>query len=382
MKIFMRICIGCLLVTTQAAMSAEKDALVYPDAEWHKATPDNQGIDSQKMHRALRAFHQQSGGVGSDEMVIIRNGRLIWEGPNADNVHEIYSCTKTFTSTVMGLLVTSNHIFEDDYAVQYLPTLDDNFHDYNKITLHQLATMTAGYAGIMGSGWEFYNTDRALHYRYVQTYTMPGSPDFEAGSTMRYRDPQVHLLGYILTKVAGNSLENIFTNRVAYRIGMKHFKWTNYGYRDGMFFNNPAGTPDDGQGGVHSSARDLARYGLLYLSGGEWNGEKILAPAFVHRATSNQVPADLDPDYFLCGRYGYYWWTNDVRADGARPMPSAPPGTYLAHGAGRNFIIIVPEWNMVIVRLSPAPGGDISVGQCSEQILNTFLAQLGESIQQ
>ena len=371
----------CVFSVCLPVRAAEKKALVFPGDTWQKATPESQGFDSARLHKALDYLHVNAGGARTDEMVIIRNGYLIWEGPGADNVHEIYSCTKTFTSTVLGLLAMEGVLSVDDYAVKYLPSLDDQYPEYAKIKLSHLATMTSGYDSIMGDGWKFYETDLAKYYEYVLSFTTPGTPMFPAGTSFKYHDPAVHILGYILTKAAGGPLEQVFKKWLADPIGMKHFTWSNYGYRDGILFNNPAGTPGEGQGGVYSSPRDLARYGLLYLNKGNWNGRQILDASFVERATSNQVPAKMKTKYFdLTGRYGFFWWTNGIRKDQTRPWPSAPVGTYAAHGAGRNFIFVIPEWSMVIVRLSPAPGGHVSIGGVRKGVWEEFFSRLKDSI--
>jgi CubicO group peptidase (beta-lactamase class C family) len=328
-------------------------------------------------------LHAHAGGAGADETVVIRHGYLVWEGTAAGNVHEIYSATKTCTSTVLGLLVTDGVLSVDDPAVRFLPTLDDEYPDYGKVTLRRLATMTAGYDGAMGGGWSYYATDRRKHLEHVLLYTKPGRPLFEPGQAWKYHDPQVHMLGYLLTQVSGKSLEETFRERIAQPIGMKAFSWSDYGERDGMFFNNPAGTPGvnqkgENQGGVYSNALDLARYGLLYLNRGNWNGRQILDPSFVEQAGRNQVPAGFGS--LGGGRYGFYWWTNGVRADGTRPWPQAPPQTYAAQGAGRNYIFVIPEWSMVIVRLSPAPGGFTSKDNMGKGIWEEFFARFKRAV--
>ncbi|MCP4612716.1 MAG: beta-lactamase family protein [Planctomycetes bacterium] len=357
--------------------------MVFPCEVWQIATPKSQGIDVVKLHEALDYLHTNSSGVGTDEMVIVRNGYLIWEGPSADHIHEIYSCTKTFTSTVLGLLATEGALNITDKANKYFHNLDDQYPEYTKIKLDHLATMTSGYNSIMGGGWKFYEIDRSKHHKYVLSYTTPGPPLFVAGKSFKYHDPAVHILGYILTKAAGESLEQIFKKQIADQIGMKKFSWSNYGYRDSILFNNPAGTPGKDQGGVYSSPRDLARYGLLYLNKGNWNGNQILDVSFVEKATSTQVPAEMETKYYdLTGRYGFFWWTNGIRADGTRPWPSAPPKTFTAHGAGRNFIFVIPEWSLVIVRLSPAPGGHINIGAVKKGVWEKFFLRLKGSIQE
>jgi CubicO group peptidase (beta-lactamase class C family) len=126
--------------------------------------------------------------------------------------------------------------------------------------------------------------------------------------------------------------------------------------------NNPAGTPNDPggstmneiQSGIWITARELARYGLLYLARGNWNGVQILDPSFVEQAGSNLIPASTPPaaSFDLTGRYGLYWWTNGVREDGTRPWPSAPEDAYTASGAGGNYLFVIPEWGMAIVRMA------------------------------
>jgi CubicO group peptidase (beta-lactamase class C family) len=374
-------CFCCGFLFCLPVSAIEKKALIFPGETWQRATPESQDIDASKLHQALDYLHANAGGVGTDETVIVRNGYLIWEGPKAGNIHEIYSCTKTFTSTVLGLLATDGVLSVDDYAVKYLPSLDSQYPEYFKIKLSHFATMTSGYDSIMGDGWKFYDKDPSKHRECVLSYITPGPPMFPAGTSFKYHDPGVHLLGYILTKVTGESLEQVFRKRIANPIGMKQFAWSNYGNRDGVLFNNPAGTPGKEQGGVYSSPLDLARYGLLYLNKGNWNGKQVLDASFVERATSTQVPAEVKTKYFdLTGRYGFFWWTNGIKTDGVRPWPSAPPKTFAAHGAGRNFIFVIPEWRMVIVRLSPAPGGRIQGGSVQKGVWEQFFSRLKRAI--
>jgi CubicO group peptidase (beta-lactamase class C family) len=374
-------CAVVLICCAEPVRTTGKGALVFPGDRWQTATPESQGVDAARLGAALEYLHTHSGGVGADEAVVIRNGYLIWQGPDANNVHPIYSCTKTFTSTVLGLLDRDGIVGVDDHAVRHWPQLDDRYPQYAQIKLSHLATMTSGYNSIRGDGWAFYRTDRSKHHECVLSFTTPGPPLFPAGTSFKYHDPAVHMLGYILTRAAGESLEDMIRKRVIEPIGMKQFAWSHYGYRDGVLFNNPAGTPGDAQGGVSSSALDLARYGWLYLNEGRWKGKQILEASFVERAASTQVPAEMPTEYFdLTGRYGFYWWTNGVRANGTRPWPSAPPRTFAAHGGGRNFIVVIPEWNAVIVRLSPAPGGHLHIGGMKERVWEQFFSRLKPGI--
>lgn len=364
----------------------------FPGIEWKEKTPESAGVNPVALYSALNYFRTNSGGVGTDEMVILRGGYIIWKGPDAFNYHEIYSCTKIFTSTVFGILATDGKLAVNDLAVKYLPEIDDGNEGqevYGKLKLIHLATMTGGFNGIATNCWELHL--QGLHdesYACTQKYTIPGKPRFAPGTKFSYRDPEVHMLGYILTRVAGNSLEGIFRERVADKIGMTNWDWSDYGKRDGMFFNNPAGTPNNTeaadineiQGGIWIRPIDFARLGLLYLNKGMWNGEQIIDSTFANLAISNQVPAGLlSIGLDLAGRYGLYWWTNGIRKDGTRAWPSAPPKTATPHGYGRNFCFVIPEWDMVIVRMSPVK--ESSVPAPADNIWEGFFVRLKDGVE-
>jgi CubicO group peptidase (beta-lactamase class C family) len=186
---------GVMLCLVAKAGAGECPAEVFPRAQWREATPQSQGLDEDALRSALEYLRANSGGAGSDEMVVVRNGYLVWKGPDADSCHEIYSCTKTFTSTALGLLVKDGVVGLDDPATKYHPSLDDRYPEYAKIRIRHLATMTSGYDNVTGSGWDFYKTDRARHHEHVLSYTTPGPPLFVSGTSFKYHDPAIHMLG-------------------------------------------------------------------------------------------------------------------------------------------------------------------------------------------
>lgn len=381
----------CLAVLAGCADKNPKIIKTFPGLEWEEKSPESLGVKSAALDSALNYLRIHSGGVGTDEMVIVRKGYIIWKGTGAGNYHEIYSCTKVFTTTVLGILVTDGILSTDDLVMKYMPDIDEGEFGqevYNRLKLSHLATMTGGYNGIATDCWDLHL--KGLHdesYACTQKYTIPGKPRFAPGSKFSYRDSEVHILGYVLTKIAGKSLEDVFLQRVAAKIGIQRWNWSDYGYRDGMFFNNPAGTPNNPdatemnelQGGVRIRPIDFTRLGLLYLNKGNWNGEQILDSAFVNIATTNQVPVGLPAiGLDLTGRYGFYWWTNGFRKNGTRPWPSAPPKAATPYGHGRNFCFVIPEWDMVITRMSPAK--ESPVPSPWDQIWEGFFMRLKKGI--
>ena len=185
---------------------------------------------------------------------------------------------------------------------------------------------------------------------------------FEAGTTVQYNDHDVFLLGKILTLIAKEPLHDVFKRRIADPIGMTKWQWGVSGTVDGIDLNNPPGNPGGiGAGGVQTTAREMARFGLLFLNRGNWNGKQLLSAPFIENATTNRVPDTYGyRNHDFRGKYGFYWWTNGITANGKRPWPSAPPMTYTAHGHNSNFCFVIPEWNVVLVRMGTSSIGNIT----------------------
>ncbi|MBI3922026.1 MAG: serine hydrolase, partial [Armatimonadetes bacterium] len=119
-------------------MANSQPKTVFPGAKWQEATPESQGVDSAKLKAAVAHVDEKFGADGAKQLVIIRNGYLIWKGPNVDAYHKIFSCTKVFTSTVFGLLSDDGKCSVDDLAVKHLPALDEQYPLYAKIKLRDL----------------------------------------------------------------------------------------------------------------------------------------------------------------------------------------------------------------------------------------------------
>ena len=182
------------------------------------------------------------------------------------------------------------------------------------------------------------------------------------------------MLARLLTRAAKQDLLELLTARVFGPIGMSGVKWGTEGTVDGLPVRN-------GCTSLELSALDLARFGHLFLSGGRWGDRQLLPEHWVREATVSQVPASTpvaDTDRRRldgAGVYGLNWWTNGVRPDGTRLLPHAPPGTFVALGLHHNVLIVVPEWEMVIVRL----GLDEARGD-GWSVIDDFLRRLGMAV--
>jgi CubicO group peptidase (beta-lactamase class C family) len=341
---------------------------VFPREDWQEATPESQGIDTARLKAAADE-------LGVKQLVIVRNGYLIWKGPEANAYHEIYSASKVFTSTCLGLVLDDGKCQIDDPMVKYLPEWDDEYPVYAKVTLRHLASMRGGTKGKLGYVGEGQKWGDPVTY-----VTEPDEPEFEpAGSQIAYQDSNVHLLGRIVAMhLAQEPLKDLFKRRIADPIGMTHWDWGISGEVEGMTHYNVAGTPAlKGNGGIRVTPLEGARFALLLLNRGNWNGEQLLSASFIDEATSNQVPVTTPgrSSKGWSGAYGFYWYTNGVRSDGKRRWPAAPAGTYAAQGGGENRFYVIPEWNMVVVTLGSS-NPNARVGGS----IDTFFAQVTDAL--
>ena len=345
--------------------------MVFPGDKWDEATPESQGLNSAKLKEAVDYLNSHAIPQGADELVIIRNGYMIWKGPNIDAYHPIWSCTKVFTSTVLGLLIEDGKCDLDTLAIEHIPNLADQYHIYSEIKLRRLASMTSGYMGQVGE------TTPEKKWGNPMLYLIPEKPESPPGTTYRYNDHGVHLLGYILTKLAGEPVKDLFKRRVADPIGMANWDWGVCGEVDGIKLNNVSGVHGEG---IRTTARDLARLGRLFLNRGRWNNDQLIDESFINQATTNQVPVNYEyKNLDLRGRYGLFWWTNGVKADGTRAWSSAPANAYTAHGNNCNFCFVIPEWNMVVVRMGTSPIIRKSYNE-TELMWNTFFEKLSSAL--
>jgi len=182
--------------------------------------------------------------------------------------------------------------------------------------------------------------------------------------------------GNVLTRIAGEPMEDLFKRRIADPIGMDpdEWDWGDFGSIDGITVNGGSGNSNNH---VFISARQMARLGYLFLNRGRWAGRQLISPEWVALATRPHVPASLPlwPDSGADGRgvYGFNWWANGKNADGRRRWPHAPAGTYAASGYNNNDMFIIPAWNMVIVRL----GLDQRQSKITDSTYNRFLQKVG-----
>jgi CubicO group peptidase (beta-lactamase class C family) len=341
--------------------------MVFPGEGWVEAKPELQGIDSKKLAAAVAYLEENSGTDGVKELVIIRNGYMIHKGSDIDKVHGVWSLTKPFTSTVLGLLIDNGKATLETRACEFVPGMRKT---YPGVRLRHFISMTSGYYAVGDEPRGGYK-----HGPSVTPFEPSPEPLFAPGSKYAYWDSAMNQFGNVLTRIAGEPIEDLFKRRIADPIGMNRAKWDwgDFGKVEGIVVNGGSG--NNGKH-IFICAGELARLGHLFLNRGKWNGKQLISSGWIEKATKVHVSAKtaLDDLSGADGRgvYGFNWWVNGIKADGKRKWPGAPVGTYSASGYNNNDMFVVPEWKMVVVRL----GLDEGELKISDQTYSTFFEEI------
>lgn len=302
-------------------------AMVFPNPDWQEATPQSQGMDPTKLTAALNYYASISGSQGNSQLMVIRNGYVVWKGNDIDNQHNIWSASKSFTSTVLGLLIDEGAANLNAPVNTYRAGYDPD------VTFKHFATMTSGYPG-------------------------------NGPAAFRYDDNAQNEFARILTYAANKhnsnyrSIEQVFKQKLADPIGMdpNQWDWGDFGEEGSLTINGGAG--NSGRG-LNISAREMSKFCHLFLNQGNWNGRQIISPSWVREATRSHADN---------GNYGYNWWVND-----SGRWPDVPRWSYHASGFNHNRCFIIHDWNIVITRLGTDGNMD------NQSNINTFLRMIGES---
>src|SRR5688500_14689232 len=130
------------ILASAALQFASAAEMTFPGVQWEEVSPETAGLNSAKLRETVRHLEANTGGDGARELVIVRNGRIVWRGDNIDHVHGVWSCTKSFTSTILGLLIEDRKCSLETKAAAVLPEMEEH---YPAVTLRQFTTMTSGY---------------------------------------------------------------------------------------------------------------------------------------------------------------------------------------------------------------------------------------------
>ncbi len=284
---------------------------------------------------------------GKPAGMIIRNGYIAAQWGDVSRVDMTFSTTKSYLSTVAGLALDKGLIKNiNDPVINYVS--GDTFQgDHNsKITWSHLLTQSSDWSGCLFGVCDW--ADRPVKYTNVEE--LKTRKFLEPGTNFEYNDVRVNLLAYSLLKLWKKPLPLILKENVMDPISASN-SWRWYGYEnskvdiDGKMIESVSGGGHFG-GGLFINTLDHARFGLLFLRNGKWNGQQLISKEWVDAV---QQPSTANKSY------GYMWWLN---ADGH--YKDVPANIYTADGFGGNFIVVDKDRDIVIVArwLEPSKLGE------------------------
>ena len=301
--------------------------------EFPYATPESMGIDSAALEKALLAARDGAHrGIEIHDMIVMRKGKIVCEAYfqpyDRDCRHAIYSQTKSFMSTAMGIAMGDGLVSLEDYALDYFPEVDRAKVSDNapRMKIKHLMSMACGH-----------DTDPMGAFREegAQGFFAWPAPK-EPGEYFFYNTAASNICGMIVERVTGKSMYALLKERVFDKLGMDIRE------SDWLVVNGAC----SGGFGLHVKAMDVLRLANLYLLGGRWEGEQLIPKEWVELVSKKKIDCGNEFTSWAAG-YTYQFWNCDF-AD-----------AYRIDGAGAQQADIVPEKDMVIL-FNSALHGEVS----------------------
>jgi CubicO group peptidase (beta-lactamase class C family) len=291
-----------------------------------RSIPEVEGVSSAGIIDFLNAI--DTGRQEIHSFMFLRHGRVIaqgwWSPYGPDYRHVMFSASKTFTATGIGLAVTENRLKLTDKVVSFFPySLPDSISNYMKeLTVENLLTMSVGQdPASMGGGSE---EDWITEF-------IKNDPVHKPGTVFKYNNMATFMLSAIVQQVTGQTLFDYLKPRIFDPLSIRGIDWD----------KNPQGI-NLGMIGLRLRTEDMAKFGQLLLQNGKWNNKQLIPEAWIKQATSFKIesndPSNKSPKEANDWAQGYCYqmWrgrNNSVRLD----------------GMGGQFVILFPDKDAIVV---------------------------------
>lgn len=315
------------------------DYTPVPGRAWRVSTPAAQGMDSTLLDRL---YFNAAKVKTLQAVLVVRNGYLIAEhyfnGGGIDNASRLQSATKSVTSALTGIAFEQGYLTSvEQKMVDFFPELAGQVTDSRKyeITIRHMLQMRAGYPWEESTPELFEMLYAGFRPSLLQKVPLATYPD----TRFEYSNLTSHLLGVIVARATGTDLRSYARQQLFDPIGVRIVDWT--ADWEGNY---------NGHADLYLTARDMARFGLLYLNDGVHDGQQIVPAQWVKDSlatySEDAWKHRIGRNYRDIG-YGYQWWS--ARAGAHR--------FNFAWGHGGQQIALVKEHDMVIVVKGGSPVG-------------------------
>jgi CubicO group peptidase (beta-lactamase class C family) len=322
-NLFTRCLSGCLLLLLLTISCAAQ--VRYPGEHWELVgRAEDYGYSSAKLKEA----EEYAGTIDTAAVMIIVDGALIYQWGDVSKKYITHSTRKSFLSALYGKYVHNG-------TIDLNKTMRDlGIDDEPELTgQEKMATIRDCLKARSG----VYHTAEAESAGMHNL--KPDRGTFRAGEFWLYNNWDFNVLGTIFQQLTGKNIFQALKEDIGDPIGMEDF------------------TPEDGRSfrtnrSLHEaymfiiSARDMARFGLLFLRNGRWNGTQVIPEDWIKESTAYFSDATI----YRSDGYGYMWWA--VKHHNKYPhFPNVDleEGTYSARGAGGHYLVIIPDRDLVVV---------------------------------
>ena len=296
-------------------------ALIIPPAlaaDLPRSSPEAQGVSSSAVLAFVEAADQNIDSMNS--FMLVRHGHVVAEGwwapYEAESPHSLYSLSKSFTSTAVGLAIAEGKLSLDDEVLKFFPD-DAPAEPSNNLKAMRVSDLLR-----MSTGQQT-EPRRTPDQPWTKTFLAQPVP-FKPGTHFLYNTSATYMLSAIVQKATGQTVLDYLKPRLFEPLGIEHPTWE----------TSPQGISAGGYG-LSIRTEDIAKFGQLYLQKGKWHGKQLVPAAWVEAATARQTSNGSNPKSDWDQGYGYQFWR-------------CRHGAYRGDGAFGQFCIVLPEQDAVI----------------------------------
>jgi hypothetical protein len=344
--------------------------------ELKRSAPEAQGISSTAILEFIRLAEENIHELHS--VMLLRHGNVVAEGwwsPYApQHPHMLFSLSKSFTSTGVGLAVHEGLLSVDDFVLKFFPEdapaeISPNL---AAMRVRHLLSMSTGHAEDT-TGKLFEDKDGNWARAFLAQPVV-----YEPGTHFLYNTGATYMLSAIVQKLSGMTLLSYLGPRLFEPLGIKDATWQTC----------PRGI-NTGGFGLNVKTEDIARFGQTYLQKGMWNGQQVIPAQWVAEATSKQVANDSESNIDWRQGYGYQFWRcrhGAYRGDGAFGqycivMPEQDAVLAITSGVNDMQEVLTLIWDQLLPAMSPTPlpENEAACKQLGQKLASlTLVPPLGE----
>jgi CubicO group peptidase (beta-lactamase class C family) len=312
MKVPTKLVAYLTLFIAASGHAAETKPFSFP-----RSTPEAQGVSPKAVLDFVEMLDQVD---AMHSLMIVRHGKVIAEGwwapYDAQSRHELYSLSKSFTSTAVGMAVAEGKLSIDDEVLKFFP--DDApanpSANLKAMRVRDLLTMSCGHQDEVPTAADKISAKAFL------TNAVPHKP----GTHFKYNTPATFMCSAIVQKLTGQTVAEYLQPRLFEPLGITQPVWN----------TNWQGISLGGYG-LSVRTEDIARFGQLYLQKGKWQDKQLVPKDWVEMATSKQVSNGSNPKSDWDQGYGFQFWR-------------CRNGAYRGDGAFGQYCVVLPEQDAVI----------------------------------